>query len=55
MPSNPSLDSNALVVALDANRIVWKRHTVQRIEERDIKRTDVLKVLRARDRIEELS
>ncbi len=53
MPSNQSLDPNAIVSALDANRIVWKRHAVQRMEERDIKRTDVLTVLRTRDRIED--
>ena len=53
MPSNQSLDLDVLVAALDANRIVWKRHVVQRMEERDIKRTDVLTVLRTRDRIED--
>ena len=53
MPSNQSLDLNVLIAALDANRIVWKRHVAQRMEERDIKRTDVLTVLRTRDRIED--
>jgi hypothetical protein len=53
MPSDSSLDPNALVAAIDANRIVWKRHAIQRMKKRDIKRSDVLTVLRAKDRIED--
>ena len=53
MPSDRSLNSTDLTAAIDANRVIWKRHVVRRMEEREIKRVDVLNVIQSGERIED--
>jgi hypothetical protein len=47
------IDDNALRNALKKRQIVWRKHALERMFERQVSRKDVMKALSRNDRIEE--